>query len=66
MSTLRESEREAALERVAIMVVENEWPEWLARAVVMGGGEDGNGVSPMYTYRHGIRQSCLAQGVLRG
>lgn len=36
MSTLDEGGREAALERVAIMEVENEWPEWLARAVVMG------------------------------
>lgn len=36
LSERTEAEREAAIERVAIMVVENEWPEWLARAVVMG------------------------------
>ena len=36
LSERSEAEREAALERVAIMVVENEWPGWLARAVVMG------------------------------
>lgn len=36
LSERGEADREAAEERVAIMVVENEWPEWLARAVVMG------------------------------
>ena len=36
LSTLDEAAREAAVERVAIMVVENEWQEWYARAVVMG------------------------------
>lgn len=35
LSTLTDAEREAAEERVAIMAVENNWPEWLARAEVM-------------------------------